>query len=176
MKAPFPYFGGKRRCAEIVWQRFGDVDNYVARCSGHEQSLGCLPHRFVALLVDHLRALRTATNEATAAAAKSGRWMARCSALLTSCRFAGSSFSLFPSMWWIPKPRGTFLPVLASHETTARNFHKFGSATFTNARAGSWRLCLVRCWTLPTGSLFSAWKPLANLPCCVLMPTPYRIN
>jgi DNA adenine methylase len=29
MKAPFPWFGGKRKCADIVWQRFGDVDNYV---------------------------------------------------------------------------------------------------------------------------------------------------
>jgi DNA adenine methylase len=27
--APFPYFGGKRSVAEVVWQRFGDVPNYV---------------------------------------------------------------------------------------------------------------------------------------------------
>lgn len=28
-KAPFPWFGGKRRVAPIVWARFGDVRNYV---------------------------------------------------------------------------------------------------------------------------------------------------
>lgn len=27
--APFPYFEGKRRVAPLVWQRFGDVPNYV---------------------------------------------------------------------------------------------------------------------------------------------------
>ena len=29
LDAPFPWFGGKRRVAPIVWQRFGDVQNYV---------------------------------------------------------------------------------------------------------------------------------------------------
>ena len=28
MKAPFPWFGGKSRVADLVWQRFGDVPNY----------------------------------------------------------------------------------------------------------------------------------------------------
>ena len=27
--APFPWFGGKRRAAPLVWERFGDVPNYV---------------------------------------------------------------------------------------------------------------------------------------------------
>jgi DNA adenine methylase len=27
--APFPYFGGKRAIADVIWQRFGDVPNYV---------------------------------------------------------------------------------------------------------------------------------------------------
>jgi len=27
--APFPYFGGKRRAVDLVWPRFGDVQNYV---------------------------------------------------------------------------------------------------------------------------------------------------
>ena len=27
--APFPWFGGKRRVADVVWERFGDVPNYV---------------------------------------------------------------------------------------------------------------------------------------------------
>lgn len=29
MKAPFPWFGGKSRVASLVWERFGDVKNYV---------------------------------------------------------------------------------------------------------------------------------------------------
>ena len=27
--SPFPYFGGKRKVASLVWQRFGKVENYV---------------------------------------------------------------------------------------------------------------------------------------------------
>lgn len=29
LKAPFPWFGGKSRVAHLVWERFGDVPNYV---------------------------------------------------------------------------------------------------------------------------------------------------
>ena len=29
LKAPFPWFGGKSRVADIVWQSFGDIRNYV---------------------------------------------------------------------------------------------------------------------------------------------------
>jgi len=29
LQAPFPWFGGKRKVAGLVWQRFGDVRNYV---------------------------------------------------------------------------------------------------------------------------------------------------
>ena len=29
LKAPFPYFGGKRKVAAEIWKRFGAVDNYV---------------------------------------------------------------------------------------------------------------------------------------------------
>jgi hypothetical protein len=29
LKSPFPYFGGKRKVAEIVWSRFGKIANYV---------------------------------------------------------------------------------------------------------------------------------------------------
>ena len=29
LKAPFPWFGGKSRVSDIVWDHFGDVDNYV---------------------------------------------------------------------------------------------------------------------------------------------------
>jgi len=42
LKAPFPYFGGKARVADQVWQRFGSVRNYVEPFAG---SLACLLHR-----------------------------------------------------------------------------------------------------------------------------------
>lgn len=29
LRAPFPWFGGKRKVAEEVWRRFGRVENYV---------------------------------------------------------------------------------------------------------------------------------------------------
>ena len=34
MKAPFPWFGGKRRVADVVWAAFGDVHNYVEPFAG----------------------------------------------------------------------------------------------------------------------------------------------
>lgn len=34
LKAPFPYFGGKSRIANDVWQRLGNVDNYVEPFGG----------------------------------------------------------------------------------------------------------------------------------------------
>ena len=34
MKAPFPWFGGKSRAASIIWQRFGNVRNYVEPFAG----------------------------------------------------------------------------------------------------------------------------------------------
>jgi len=29
LQAPFPWFGGKRRAADLVWERFGDVVDYI---------------------------------------------------------------------------------------------------------------------------------------------------
>ena len=34
LKAPFPWFGGKSRCAHLVWERFGDTVNYVEPFAG----------------------------------------------------------------------------------------------------------------------------------------------
>jgi site-specific DNA-adenine methylase len=34
MQAPFPYFGGKRRAAPIIWQAFGDPGGYVEPFAG----------------------------------------------------------------------------------------------------------------------------------------------
>lgn len=34
MKAPFPWFGGKSRVSHLVWDRFGDVPNYVEPFAG----------------------------------------------------------------------------------------------------------------------------------------------
>lgn len=43
LKAPFPYFGGKRRAAELVWSRFGDVPNYIEPFAGSAAMLLCRP-------------------------------------------------------------------------------------------------------------------------------------
>lgn len=42
LKAPFPYFGGKSKIAPLIWERLGDVPNYVEPFAG---SLACLLSR-----------------------------------------------------------------------------------------------------------------------------------
>ena len=44
LKAPFPWFGGKSRVADIVWSRFGDVKNYVEPFFGSGAVLLARPH------------------------------------------------------------------------------------------------------------------------------------
>ena len=44
LKAPFPYFGGKSKVADIVWERFGDVPNYVEPFAGSLAVLLGRPH------------------------------------------------------------------------------------------------------------------------------------
>jgi|SRR6187549_1138536 len=44
LKAPFPYFGGKSRIADLVWQRFGTVENYVESFFGSGAVLLGCPH------------------------------------------------------------------------------------------------------------------------------------
>jgi len=43
LQAPFPYFGGKARAAELVWSRFGTVDNYVEPFAGSAAMLLSAP-------------------------------------------------------------------------------------------------------------------------------------
>ena len=44
MKAPFPWFGGKSRVADLVWDRFGNVPNYVEPFAGSLAVLLARPH------------------------------------------------------------------------------------------------------------------------------------
>jgi len=44
MKAPFPWFGGKSAVAALVWDRFGDVPNYVEPFFGSGAVLLARPH------------------------------------------------------------------------------------------------------------------------------------
>ena len=44
LKAPFPWFGGKSRVADLVWDRFGDVPNYAEPFFGSGAVLLCRPH------------------------------------------------------------------------------------------------------------------------------------
>ena len=34
LRAPFPWFGGKSRAAHLIWERFGDVANYIEPFAG----------------------------------------------------------------------------------------------------------------------------------------------
>lgn len=44
LKAPFPWFGGKSRAAKIIWDRFGNVPNYVEPFAGSLAVLLSRPH------------------------------------------------------------------------------------------------------------------------------------
>lgn len=44
LKAPFPWFGGKSRVAHVVWDRFGNVPNYVEPFAGSLAVLLGRPH------------------------------------------------------------------------------------------------------------------------------------
>jgi DNA adenine methylase len=44
LRAPFPWFGGKSRVAPLVWERFGDVPNYVEPFAGSLAVLLGRPH------------------------------------------------------------------------------------------------------------------------------------
>lgn len=44
MNPPFPYFGGKRRVADAIWQRLGNVHNYVEPFCGSCAVLLARPH------------------------------------------------------------------------------------------------------------------------------------
>ena len=46
VKAPFPYFGGKSRIAGAVWERFGDVPNFVEPFFGSGAVLLSRPQPF----------------------------------------------------------------------------------------------------------------------------------
>ncbi|MDQ6963527.1 MAG: DNA adenine methylase, partial [Mariprofundales bacterium] len=41
--APFPYFGGKRIAASIIWEALGDVGNYIEPFAGSAAALLCRP-------------------------------------------------------------------------------------------------------------------------------------
>jgi len=44
LRAPFPYFGGKSRVADVVWRAFGDVPNFVEPFFGSGAVLFARPH------------------------------------------------------------------------------------------------------------------------------------
>jgi hypothetical protein len=44
LRAPFPWFGGKSRAAPAIWERFGDVANYVEPFAGSLAVLLARPH------------------------------------------------------------------------------------------------------------------------------------
>lgn len=71
MKSPFVWFGGKRQIAPMVWERFGDVNNYIEPFAGSLAVLLARPSPPKAETVNDLcgfvtnfwRALRDAPDE-----------------------------------------------------------------------------------------------------------------
>jgi len=71
LAAPFPWFGGKSRAASLIWERFGDVPNYVEPFAGSLAVLLQRPHEphtetvndLDAYLVNFWRAVREAPQE-----------------------------------------------------------------------------------------------------------------
>jgi DNA adenine methylase len=76
LKAPFPWFGGKRDAAELVWDRFGNLPNYVEPFFGSGAVLLGRPHEpktetvndLDGLLCNFWRATATRPEEVAAAA------------------------------------------------------------------------------------------------------------
>ena len=54
MKSPYPWPGGKSKIADAVWQRFGDVPNYVDPFFGSGAVLLSCPHERVHRKLPHL--------------------------------------------------------------------------------------------------------------------------
>jgi hypothetical protein len=44
IQAPFPWFGGKSRAADLIWQRLGNCGNYVEPFAGSLATLLARPH------------------------------------------------------------------------------------------------------------------------------------
>lgn len=44
LRAPFPWFGGKSRAADLIWERFGNTPNYVEPFAGSLAVLLARPH------------------------------------------------------------------------------------------------------------------------------------
>jgi hypothetical protein len=76
LRAPFPWFGGKSRVASLVWERFGEVVNYVEPFAGSLAVLLGRPHAPTIETVNDLdghlanvwRAIRTAPDAVAEAA------------------------------------------------------------------------------------------------------------
>ncbi len=45
VKAPFPYYGGKRKVADMVWERLGEVAHYIEPFAGSLAVLLARPHK-----------------------------------------------------------------------------------------------------------------------------------
>jgi DNA adenine methylase len=80
LAAPFPYFGGKSKIASLIWQHFGDVDNYVEPFMGSLAVLLARPpeHRRIAETVNakdnYLANFWRAVQAEPAAVAKWANW------------------------------------------------------------------------------------------------------
>lgn len=47
LQSPYPYFGGKARAAQIIWDSLGDVPNYIEPFFGSGAVLLARPHEII---------------------------------------------------------------------------------------------------------------------------------
>lgn len=118
-RAPFPYFGGKRDAAPIVWERFGAVPNYVEPFFGSGVVLLGRPHEpktetvndIDGLLCNFWRAIAVAPQEVARAAdwpvseadlsARHAALVAQRGALTERLQADPSYFEPTMAGWWV---------------------------------------------------------------------------
>lgn len=118
MKSPFVWFGGKRQIAPMVWERFGDVNNYIEPFAGSLAVLLARPSPPKAETVNDLcgfvtnfwRALRDAPDEVAKWADcpvseldvhARERWMARQDKFIERMRNDPDFYDPKIAGWWV---------------------------------------------------------------------------
>ena len=123
LKAPFPWFGGKSRAASLVWERFGDVPNYVEPFAGAASVLLRKSRSYAEIINDLdgevVNVFRVLRDPATAAA------LARA---LTLTPFARAEF--------VAAYTPAADPIEQARRTVARAFMGFGSPSVSGHKTG----------------------------------------
>jgi DNA adenine methylase len=198
LTSPFPYFGGKRRAASLIWERLGNVPNYIEPFCGSAAVMLARPHEphtetindADGLLCNFWRALKLRPDDL----ARHADWpvnaldiTARHNALLrhrgdVTARLAADPDWCDPRLaaWWVYVMCGSIGSPLTGGPMAIRTPHignlgrGIHALTFEGLEAIATRLRRVRVccgdWSAPLSpaSTFSAWAT-----CGVVLDPPY---